>query len=158
MNTAAWLSTLDSGAALRFCVFAVQVSPWEIEVDPEEEKRREEDRRREEEVMARAARVAAKQQRAEYLSQLGGMSDSGSGHDPDFDPEGEVAGGRARRSRGNWVPSWQVGQAMGRGKPSGQRLLLCQWMWSDAAGMEQGGDFSFRQGFQTGISFGGWGI
>ncbi|CAD7700778.1 unnamed protein product, partial [Ostreobium quekettii] len=83
------------------------VSPWEIEVDPEDEKRREEDRRREEEVLVRAARAAAKQQRAEYLSQLGGLSDSGSVHDPDFDPDGEATGGRARRSRGNWVPTWQ---------------------------------------------------
>ena len=60
---------------------AHQVSPWEIEVDPETEKKIKEEKRRAEEAAARAQRAAAKERKQRVALGLddGGSSDSGEG-------------------------------------------------------------------------------
>ncbi|GMH41171.1 hypothetical protein BSKO_09081 [Bryopsis sp. KO-2023] len=91
----------------------MKVSPWEIEIDPEEEKRLEEERRREEEAKARAARAAAKQQRTEYIASLGAYEGaSGSPNDPDFDPEMDIPGLNRSRRRGTSLNNFALLQEM----------------------------------------------
>lgn len=90
----------------------LQVSPWEIEIDPEEEQRLEVERRREEEARSRAARAAAKQQRTEYIASLGAYEGlAASPNDPDFDPDMDIPGVARNRRRGTslnvtirWAP------------------------------------------------------
>ncbi len=65
---------MDDRCVLRCALMPRQVSPWEIEVDPDEAKYREQERRKAEEAKARAER-AHKSRRAIQLEELG--SDEG---------------------------------------------------------------------------------
>lgn len=68
-----------------------QVSPWEIEADPEEERRLAEEKRREEEAVARAARAAAR------LAEEGSAAAAAAGQSSLDDGEGQGGDGLGSR-------------------------------------------------------------
>lgn len=74
---------------------AMKVSPWEIEVDPEEQRRLEEARVRQLDARARQARALAKQHRNEFLVDMLDGDDGQSVGDPDYDPLAEFEGGKS---------------------------------------------------------------
>ena len=73
---------------------SMKVSPWEIEVDPEEQKKLEETRMRQIESRSRQARALAKQHRTEYLADMVDADDVQSVGDPDYDPLADIEGGK----------------------------------------------------------------
>jgi len=85
---------------------SMKVSPWEIEVDPEEQRKLEEARQKQLESQARYSRALGKQQRTEfYTEMMDGDEDLRSITDPDYDPlidyEGDPHRGSRSRKRGS---------------------------------------------------------
>ncbi|KAK9824407.1 hypothetical protein WJX72_010057 [[Myrmecia] bisecta] len=77
-----------------------RVSPWEVEVDPEEEARREEERKKQEEAAARLSRAEAKARRLAGL--LAGELEGGG-------EDGEAGEDGARAGDADWTPAMSPG-------------------------------------------------
>eukprot|EP00210_Caulerpa_lentillifera_P005494 g5254.t1 len=85
---------------------SMKVSPWEIEVDPEEQRKLEEAQLRQLENQARYSRALSKAQRSEiYSEMIDGDEDVRSITDPDYDPlidyDGDPHRGGRNRKRGS---------------------------------------------------------
>lgn len=82
---------------------SMKVSPWEIEVDPEEQRKMEEARNRQPDARARQTRTL---QRNEIFADMLDGEDAQSGGDPDYDPLSDVDGGKSSqrtRRRGSAI-------------------------------------------------------